>query len=68
MAYSEPFIVNAAIEPPAKVGTRSSARSNIGCAARASARAKAARSTPAAVRAAMTPASDQPSPPARMSP
>ena len=67
-AYSEPFMANAAMEPPAKVGVRSRDRSNIGCATRRSAAMKAASATTPTARQTMTPVSDQLFSPARISP
>ncbi len=67
-AYSEPFMANAAIEPPAKVGVRSSDRSNIGCATRRSVAMNPASVTAAMTRQMMTPGSDQLFSPARIRP
>src|SRR6202142_4239614 len=68
IAYSDPFIANAAMAPPANVGTRSSDRSNIGCATRLSTTPNAASSTTPAARQAITPLSDQVVSPALISP
>ena len=56
------------MEPPAKVGVRSSDRSNIGCATCRSATMNAASAPTPAARQMMTPVSDQPFSPARISP
>ena len=61
-------MAKAAIEPPANVGTRSSDRSNMGCATRRSAAMNPASAAAAIARQMMTPASDQLFSPARMSP
>src|SRR6201996_3921960 len=68
MAYSDPFIANAAIEPPTNVGTRSKDRSNIGWATRPSTTRKAASKATPAARQTITPVSDQEVSPARISP
>ena len=59
---------NAAIEPPAKVGVRSSDRSTIGCATRRSATMNAASAPALIARQAITPVSDQLISLARISP
>lgn len=61
-------MVNAAIEPPTKVGVRNSERSNIGCGERASAITKPTSSTHPVLRQAITPVSPQPCPDTRMKP
>ncbi len=61
-------MANAAMEPPAKVGVRSSDRSNIGCATRRSVTMNPASEAAAMIRQAMTPVSDQPFSPARIRP
>ena len=61
IAYSDPFIPNAAIEPPTNVGLRNSARSNIGSRRACSTNGKATNNTPAATRHATTTPSPQPS-------
>ncbi len=56
------------MEAPAKVGVRSRDRSNIGYATRPSATMNAASAPAPTARQMMTPVSDQPSSPARISP
>src|SRR6201996_1756625 len=68
MAYSDPFIANAAIEPPANVGTRSRDRSNIGWLTRPSTTRKAASKATPAARQMITPVLDQEVSPARINP
>ena len=68
MANSEPFIVNAAIEPPRNVGIRNSERSNIGWLIRRSASTKTKSSTAPRQRQVMTAVLLQLLSPARISP